>query len=70
MAFECPLKFTEEDLDIYLPLEIKEKFLKFRTKYKINENPDLKWCPNNTCDNFINIKTANKKKDFIICDKC
>jgi hypothetical protein len=64
----CKTKFTEQELEIYVPEDIRDKFFKFRKMYKINVNPNLKWCPNNTCDAFIDIEYA--KGDSIICSKC
>ena len=68
MEEDCKTKFTAKELEIYLPEEIKERFFKFREQYKINMSPELKWCPNNTCDAYVNVKETNG--DSVVCEKC
>jgi hypothetical protein len=53
MDFSCKVQFTAEDVKKFGSAEIYKKYLKFKENIQVETDKNLKWCPSNTCMNFV-----------------
>jgi len=70
----CKLKYNDEQIKAVVTTEYFEKLLRFRTKNRVNSNPDLKWCIRARCEKIIKIipeaAQLSCECGMVICAKC
>jgi hypothetical protein len=61
----CNTLLAEDFILEELPHNLREKFSKFKKITLMSNDPLLKWCPKEGCDNFARAENSQVKK--VIC---
>ena len=64
---ECPVEFSDEELQLFLPGSFYQKYLIFRKNEELNNCPFLHWCPVPDCMGY---DIGNINKDQLTCNSC
>ena len=49
----CDHEFSDEELKLYLPSDIQEKYTRLKSEHITNMDPLKIWCPNRECSSWV-----------------
>ena len=70
MQSGCGKEFEEDEVNQCVSQELFEKYRRFLTNAMVDLDPNLRWCPNPTCDGYVKKNTGKKGSSDVVCDAC
>ena len=74
MQADCKEEFTDDDVKRFGSKKTFDKYLRFKMNINVDLNPNLRWCPNQKCVNYVEKQgksnTATCECGTKVCMEC
>ena len=69
MQSGCTEVFGEDEIRDCVNDSLFNKYMRFQRNAIVDLDPNLRWCPEASCENYVH-RSTKKKQDIIQCDEC
>ena len=69
MQAGCTEEFGEDEVRDCVNDSLFKKYMRFQRNAVVDLDPNLRWCPEATCDSYVR-KNPKKKENIVSCDDC